>query len=126
MKVCAWSWKMPRQVPPLSMMLDDLGNPPAQILARSLGVSERTARRWIRADSAPLPVLLSVFWLTSWGRSQIHIEAENAARLHAGLHECLRHENSALHARIDRLQKIGDFGCANRPEFREPDLKVWR
>ncbi|NIC40748.1 hypothetical protein [Aquabacterium sp. A08] len=124
-RIDQWSWKMPRGVPPLSVMLDDLSNPPPVVLARCFGVSERTVRRWVRHDSAPRPVLFAVFWLTSWGRQTVHLEAENAARMHAGLYECLRRENAALMARIGRLEALGDFGSANLPHFTAKSLQVW-
>jgi hypothetical protein len=75
--------RIPRSIPPLSMMLDDLGRPRTAALARALDVSPSTARRWIAADHAPRTVLIGLFWLTSWGRSAVDCEAHNAAVLHA-------------------------------------------
>lgn len=121
-----WSWKMPRSWPTLSVMLDELGNPPAAVLARSFGVSVGTVKRWLRDDRAPRAVQLAVYWLTSWGRQEVHAEAEQAARLHAALYEALRRENLALSARIAYLEKVGDFGSVNAPYFVQPRLKVWR
>lgn len=121
-----WSWKMPRSWPTLRMMLENLGNPPTDVLARTFGVSAGTVRRWIRQDCAPRAVLLAVFWLTSWGRQEIHAEAEQAARLHAALHEALRRENDALHARIARLEEMSEFGSANAAYFQTRRLQVWK
>lgn len=120
-----WSWKLPRNVPPLSLMMDDLGHPPPRVIARAFDVTERTVRRWLRDDRAPRAVLFSVFWLTRWGREQVHHEAEYRAHFHVGLYEALRRENAALHARIARLDALGDFGTANAPEFAVPRLQVW-
>ncbi len=121
----SWSWKMPRSIPPLSVMLDDLRHPPPKVLARTLNVSERTVRRWIREDRAPRSVLFAVFWLTTWGRQEVHHEAEFRAHMHVGLYEALRRENAALHARIAHLENVGDFGTANAPTYEVPRLRVW-
>lgn len=58
---------IPRHLPPLSTMLDDIGRPSDLDLSRRLGVHPRTVRRWRRADAAPRPVLLALFWVTRWG-----------------------------------------------------------
>lgn len=100
-------------------MLDDLGNPPARVIARSFAVSEATARRWIKNDNPPLPVLLATYWLTRWGQSEVDAEAVNAARMHAGLYEALRRENNTLKQRIGYLERTGDFGTANMPTLRQ-------
>lgn len=120
-----WAWKMPTSWPPLAIMLDDLGNPPPKVLAKTFGVSEVTARKWIRNDRAPRSVQISLFWLTSWGRQHVHADAENGARLHAGLYEALKRENSALMARIAYLEKVGQFGARNAPIYEKPRLQVW-
>lgn len=106
---------MPRQVPPLGVILANIGNPGPRALARALGVSERSAQRWIAADEAPLPVLLALFWLTSWGASQVECQAVNAAAVHAQLVAALRAENDRLRAEIQRLVSLGSFGSANDP-----------
>jgi hypothetical protein len=107
----------PRQLPPLWMMLEDLGKPPAK-LARALGVSLRTLQRWIAADQAPRPAALAIFWATSWGRSIIECDAHNQARQALGLAACLQRENARLQRELARVVAAGDFGAANRPLFR--------
>lgn len=115
MRYAAIDWRLPSYVPPFSVMLDNLGNPSAKKIARGLGVSESTARRWIKTDNPPKTVLYATFWLTTWGRQHIHIEAENSASMHAGLYECLRRENENLRRRIEYLERVGVFGSANDP-----------
>ncbi len=110
---------LPRQVPPLALMLADIGNPSAAQLGRAFGVTPRTAASWCRLDRAPLPVLLALFWLTRWGRSQVDCQAVNAARLQAGLADALAAENRALRAQLARLVNLGHFGCANDPILSE-------
>ena len=82
---------LPNFVPSLSILVDDLGARPNQI-ANALDVSERTLRRWIAKDQAPRPVMLALFYCSTWGRSAVHCEAENSARLYAGLARCLLEE----------------------------------
>lgn len=98
--------RLPVQIPPLWMLIDDIGNPPPKRVAKALGVTERTVKQWIRADAAPRPVMLSLYWLTRWSRSAVHCEAHNAAVMHAGMVGCLRRDIELLNARLDRLGRI--------------------
>ena len=114
--------RLPRQVPPLATMLEDLGNPTAQQLARALGVSTRTVQRWHAQGEAPRPVLLAIFWLTRWGRSQVHCDAVNEAATYAGLAQALQRRVDELQRQVAHLSRIGDFGAANdpAPSYRPP------
>jgi hypothetical protein len=112
-----WTFKMPRSVPPFSVMLDNLGNPPADMMAKRLGVSVGTMRRYIKSDNPPLTVLLAVYWLTTWGHSEVDCEAVNTSRLHVGLYECAVREIRTLQTRIAYLERVGHFGCANAVLF---------
>lgn len=109
--------RLPRgtQLPPLSCMLDDIGNPRPRDLARALGVTERAVRRWQDQDQAPMPVMLAIFWLTRWGHSAVDCDAHNAAVLHAVAAEGMRREVAALTEKLARLGQIADFGAANDP-----------
>jgi predicted DNA-binding transcriptional regulator AlpA len=107
--------RLPRMMPPLPMMLDDIGNPKPRDLARALGVSERTMQRWVAKDNAPVPVQLAIFWLTRWGQSAVNAEAQNISALNASMVRCLRHEIVELKATLGRLGRIADFGAANDP-----------
>jgi len=82
---------LPTHIPPLSILIDNIGARPAQI-AHALGTSERSVRRWISKDQAPQSVMLALFFCSTWGRSAVHCEAENAARLYTGLARCLLEE----------------------------------
>jgi hypothetical protein len=70
-------------------MLDDLGGRNVEQLAKHLGVSTRTIKRWRSRGHAPRAVLLALFWETTWGRSAVNCQAENAARTYAGYARCL-------------------------------------
>lgn len=106
---------IPHQVPPLSMLLDDLGNPPARVIARAVGVSERTVQRWIADDSAPRSVLLALFWVTRWGQSVVHAEAHNSARMWAGFARALQDELQQIRSQLAKLGEIGHYGSSNDP-----------
>ncbi len=107
--------KLPRQMPPLSALLRDLGDPKPAAVARALGVSERTCWRWVADDEAPRAALLALFWLTSWGWSEVEAEARHTLTTAHALSDALQRENTALRAEIGRLQALGDFGSANDP-----------
>jgi len=71
--------RIPRGVPPLPVILDALGNPSTDKVARALDVSPSTVRRWIAAGEAPRAAMLALFWLTPWGHSQVDADAFNDA-----------------------------------------------
>lgn len=112
----------PSQLPPLSMILDDLhGDRSPQALARHLGVSALTVRRWLKAGEFPRAAALALFWETRWGLGTLHAEAVNLVRTHMGLNRALKNENAALRRRIARLEALS-YGAANAPTFdHQPD-----
>lgn len=77
-------------------LMDDLGNPSPEQVARVLGKSPRTIRRYNATGSAPRVVCLAVFWLTRWGRNAVYTQAHNDAVSMAG-----RGPRAALRARHD-------------------------
>ncbi len=105
----------PKKFPPLGMMIADIGSPSATALAKCLDVTPRTVRRWIALDIAPKPVMMAIFWLTRWGRSQVDCKAVNDATMFAGLAKSLERENARLTHRVQRICQIADFGSANDP-----------
>ena len=106
--------RLPRQIPPLAMMLEDLGNPHPHDLARALGVTTRTVYRWLAdPDHTPRAALLALFWATRWGQSQVDAEAVRSAQLHAAMASALRAEIERLRAELARVLQAADFGCAN-------------
>lgn len=107
--------RLPRHMPPLAMMLADIGNPTPAQLAKALGVSRASVYRWMRAEQAPRAVMLALFWLTRWGMSQVDCEAVNTAALHIGMGRALRSRIEALEADLARLGRLADFGSANDP-----------
>jgi hypothetical protein len=106
---------LPRRVPALSILLDDIGNPDPAAIAKTLGVSLSTVYRWKAKDTAPRAVLLALYYATQWGRSDVNCHAVNDARLYSGYAGVLRTELDAANAKLARLGQIGDFGSANDP-----------
>lgn len=107
--------RLPKATPALSMMLADIGSPSAEGLAGAFGVTPRTAQSWISADHAPLPVLLSLFWLTKWGTSEIDARAHNDAVMAGMEANRLRKEIEEIQALLAAVGRIADFGSANDP-----------
>jgi hypothetical protein len=105
--------RAPRALPALPLLLADLGNPSAARIGRALGVSERTAWRWLAAGDAPRPATLALYWLTSWGWSAIEADARNRVAMAEAMAAALARERDALQAENARLRACGDFGCAN-------------
>lgn len=107
------------QLPTFGQICNDLGNPSAPRLARALGVHARTVERW-RSGRTPAPraVLLGLFWLTSWGQSELSCELHNRAATYTGHIEAARRENDALRRELARVLSAGEFGAANLPVYR--------
>lgn len=108
----------PTQLPPLSILIDDLaGSRTPEAIANHLDVSALTVRRWMAQDGAPRAAMLALFFETRWGLSALDAHAVNLVRTHVGLNMALRRENAALQRRIERLEALGGFGSANSPMF---------
>lgn len=106
-------------LPPLRLMIGDLTASNRQI-AKHLDITPRTLERYMAADQAPRPVMLSLFWETRWGRSVADSEAANYGAIQAGHAHALARENAALRKRINQLEMLLDAphpNAANRPFF---------
>jgi hypothetical protein len=118
--------RIPTTYPPLSMMLDDIGNPSSQQLARALRVPIDLVETWREDDQAPHLVMVSLFWLTRWGRDAVDCEATNLVRVYHGLARARELEAGRLRDELARLCVLGDFGAANAPTLTEyaPRLRL--
>lgn len=106
----------PARLPPFDLMCNDLGVPDAQI-ARYLGVTTRTLKKW-RHRGAPRAAQLALFWESRYGMSAIDTERGNLISHYfqaAGMHE---REVKRLRQVIQRLEAERGTGhdvAANSP-----------
>lgn len=112
--------RLPRQLPPLALILDDIGAPTPAAIAVALGAPERSVRRWIATGAAPRPAMLALFWLTRWGMSIVDCEAGRLADLHAALARSRLAEADELRAVLAKVLRLADFGAANDPHAAAP------
>lgn len=127
--------RLPKQMPSLEMMLADIGNPRPDQLAKALGVSVKTIYRWKQEEEAPRVAMLALFFVTQWGRGQVHCDAHNDALQQAQIAACYRSQLKEMQAQLKETQaqlvhlgRIGDFGAANDPSpevmYRIPALPM--
>lgn len=95
---------IPRKLPTWAQTWEALGRPHSATLAASLGVDDRTVRRWHAAQAAPAPVMLSLYWLTPWGQSDLSAEQHNRATTACALVDAQRRELAQLRAHVARLE----------------------
>lgn len=93
----------PRTVPAWDAILEDLGRPPPERVARVLGVSRSTVYRWHQEGTGPRIACLALFWLTRWGRSAVHTQATNDAILTAQLARSLGEDRAKLLRQVEAL-----------------------
>lgn len=105
--------KTPRQLPPLADMLRDLG---ASIhdASRALHVAPSTLYRW-NNTGAPRAAALGLYWMTSWGVSELVEDAIWRARTAELLADAQGRELERLRAHLLKLGQLGEFGSANDP-----------
>lgn len=103
----------PAHLPPFDLMCQDLGLPPAKI-ARYLGVTERTLRRW-QHRGAPRAAHLALYWESRFGMSALEAERGNLiAHYHAlaGMHA---REVARLRGIVAKLEAMRQDEAANAP-----------
>lgn len=107
-------YTLPRTFPALRTLASDVA-PTAPELARWLGVSERSAQRWLADDAAPRPVMAALWLASRWGMSDMDAERQHAAQLAAGMLGALQAEIARLRADLERLAPLARAGAANEP-----------
>lgn len=105
----------PRALPIWETILEDLSRPPPARIARVLGVGLSTVYRWNQAGSAPRVAQLALYWLTRWGRSEIHAAAVNDATAAVGYANALAVEVQQLRRQLAHVLALADSGAANAP-----------
>lgn len=111
-------------LPTFGQLLADFGNPSPHQLGRYLGVHARTVERWQASDCAPRAAVLALFWLSSWGLSELGCSTEREAAAATAYAAALAREVEALRRELARVLAVGDFGAANRPTLRDTALEL--
>ena len=106
-------------LPGLNFMLADIPANHRQV-ARHLGVTEQTLKKYIKAEDAPRAILLALFWETRWGRSAADTEAANYGAVYYRQAMGLKRENDTLRKKMLAMEKELDrlnLDSANSPFF---------
>jgi predicted DNA-binding transcriptional regulator AlpA len=105
----------PRKLPVWHQILEDLGHPHPRTVAKVLGIGVRTVYRYNRHGHAPRSICLALFWLTRWGRADVHSQAINDALVAIGYAQALDREVKKLRSRIEHVLSLNESGAANQP-----------
>lgn len=105
-------------------MVDDIGRPKSDHLAKALRVSPQTVRLWNSKDAAPHLAMCTVFWLTQWGQSTLDVDLVNTGRLNAALARCLRDELDTSQRALIEAEALLGASCANMPRYTVPQLPM--
>lgn len=111
-------FRAPGQLPPLSLLLDELTTRCPHRIAAHLGITPQTLKRYQARDEAPRAVQLALFWESRWGQSTLDCEIFNRDQVQRGQIDALQREGHQLRAQISRLVQLvdqGDYGAANGP-----------
>jgi len=65
-------------------------------VARHLGVTEQTLKKYIKSEGAPRAIVLALFWETRWGRSAADTDAANFGAIYYRKAMGLERENLAM------------------------------
>ena len=103
--------------PPLSYLLDDLFTRDLAKVAKHLGVSVATLKRWKADDSAPRAALLALFYESQWGYSLMATTAYNGEMYARQELRFAKQTIKHLQGQVAHLEAIGDFGTANAPRL---------
>lgn len=103
----------PSTLPAWQLLVMDLGNPRPEALAKFLGLGTRTVYRYHRTGQAPRAVCLALFWMTRWGRGQVHTQAVNDAAVIAGYASSLEAELKTTRAQLAQVLALNGTGAAN-------------
>lgn len=97
-------------------MLEDIAKTDAEV-AKWLGISVETLRRYKKAEQAPRAVMHALFFQTKWGLGQFDAEMHNSLMYANAEIAELRKRCAALEEIIEKLEAQADTGAANAPFF---------
>lgn len=107
-------------LPAINVMLADLPANYKQV-ARHLGITLQTLKKYVKADGAPRAVMLAIFWETRWGRSAADTEAANWGAMYYRQAKGFERQVEALKKQIETLEleiSLGGHGAANSPIYK--------
>lgn len=99
---------VPRRLPVWHQILEDLGHPHPRVVAKVLGVGVRTVYRYNRFGKAPRSACLALFWLTRWGRAEVHSQAVDDAQIAVSYARALDREVHQLRTRIEHVLGLNE------------------
>lgn len=108
--------------PQLSALLDGLTTRSIPTIAKHLGITEQTMRRYIRQDKAPRAIMLALYYEGHSGVRDLETDAFNAARRSASEAASAQKQIRNMRARISYLEGLSTFGSANDPAHRPEDV----
>jgi hypothetical protein len=114
----------PQTLPSFAAISEDLRLVKPQVLAKHLGVSERSIFNWKSQNNAPRAVQLALFWETTWGHSVLNCDLDNTVSRFKQLANALQYDNNTLRKRIEYLERLSDFGAANQPFLADNNTRI--
>ena len=114
--------KTPKNLPPLPLILESLGRPHPRVVAKQLGVCERTAWQWQNQGTAPRPAHLALYWVSPYGWELIDSDREYLSRQLRGWVDALQAENKRLQREVAYALALNHTGAANAPLMRHEPL----
>jgi hypothetical protein len=110
-------FKAPTQTPHILTLLDDMPTRDLKRIARHLGLSVDTIKRYAKTGNAPRVVHLALFWESRWGLGVLDADIHNRNKWQLGHIRALVDENARLREQLARLVALGHHGAANDAAF---------
>lgn len=123
-------FKAPTQTPHILTLLDDMPTRDLKRIARHLGLSVDTLKRYAKTGNAPRVVHLALFWESRWGLGVLDVDIHNRNKWQMGHIRALVEENERLREQLARLVALGHHGAANDAAYGpvppRPALSLWK
>lgn len=113
--------QVPPTVPMWSLIMEDLAFPDVGQVMRVLGVEADVVQEWNRTGRAPKWACLALFWLTRWGRAEVHQQATQDALVAVQCLRAVERERDRLALAIDVMRNgLGQLGMIEAPRGYRP------
>lgn len=93
------------KVEPWPEIVADLGFPGPVVIGRVLGVDPIHVDDWNQRGQAPKWACLALYWLTSWGRAEVHAQAVRDAQLAMQCLRAVERERNELARRVGERER---------------------